>query len=350
MELTKKQIEATKGVAILFMLLLHLFCTKTYIGLFEPTIFIGKYPLIYYLALFGDCCVAIYCFCSGYGLMYNYINNPDEYSMKNKNRIFRLYLKYWIIILIFVVIMGLILKKPGYPGDLKKLLLTMTGVNPSYNGAWWFFTTYLLLVGFSKSINRLILKTNTKVIIFLSLIFYTIGYIQRIKVPIVLNNIYGDYFLRQLALFGTSQLPFIVGGIFQKEKTYSKLKKVSYNLRYKNCILYSIIIALLILHGFIETLFIGAFIGLIFIPIFNILDKKEFVDSFFQYMGKHSTNLWLIHMFFYMIYFKEIVYYPKYPILIFIWLILLCLPFSYLIDWIESILLNYKKREGNNVI
>ena len=30
MELTKNQIKITKGVAILFMLLLHLFCTKNY--------------------------------------------------------------------------------------------------------------------------------------------------------------------------------------------------------------------------------------------------------------------------------------------------------------------------------
>ena len=40
MELTKKQIKMTKGIAILFMLLLHLFCTKSYEGLYEPLIFI----------------------------------------------------------------------------------------------------------------------------------------------------------------------------------------------------------------------------------------------------------------------------------------------------------------------
>lgn len=46
MELTKKQIEATKGIAIIFMLLLHLFCNKNYIGLFQPIIYIGQNPLI----------------------------------------------------------------------------------------------------------------------------------------------------------------------------------------------------------------------------------------------------------------------------------------------------------------
>ena len=52
MELTKNQIKITKGVAILFMLLLHLFCIKSYEGLYTPIIMIGNVPLIYYLALF----------------------------------------------------------------------------------------------------------------------------------------------------------------------------------------------------------------------------------------------------------------------------------------------------------
>ena len=59
MELTKNQIKMTKGIAISFMLLLHLFCTKTYEGVYSPILFVENIPLVYYLALFGDCCVAI---------------------------------------------------------------------------------------------------------------------------------------------------------------------------------------------------------------------------------------------------------------------------------------------------
>lgn len=50
MELTKNQIKMTKGIAILFMLLLHLFCTKEYEGLYTPLIFIGD---ISFSILFG---------------------------------------------------------------------------------------------------------------------------------------------------------------------------------------------------------------------------------------------------------------------------------------------------------
>lgn len=44
MQLTKN-ISITKGVAILFMLLIHLFCTEDYRGLFTPLIMIKCIPL-----------------------------------------------------------------------------------------------------------------------------------------------------------------------------------------------------------------------------------------------------------------------------------------------------------------
>lgn len=95
MELTKQQIKITKGIAILFMLLLHLFCTKNYQDLYTPILFIKGIPLVYYLALFGDCCVAIYCFCSGYGLLISYKKDRECYFKNNLIRIGKLYINYF---------------------------------------------------------------------------------------------------------------------------------------------------------------------------------------------------------------------------------------------------------------
>lgn len=348
-ELDKNQILETKGIAILFMLLLHLFCTKNYTGLFEPLIYVGKYPLIYYLALFGDCCVAIYCFCSGYGLMYNYMNNLENYKSSNRKRVFKLYIKYWIIIIMFIGIIGtVILNKEGYPGSFKSIILTLTGISPRYNGAWWFFTTYILLIISSGYLNRMILKKNSYIVLFISLIFYFFAYIQRIKIPIVLESEVGNYILRQVALYGTSQFPFIVGAIFQKNKVYSYLKERVDKYKYKNILLMIIVVGMVIFHGFVETLFIAVFTGMAFICCFNLLDKKEAINKFFQYMGRHSTNLWLIHMFIYMVFFKEYIYMLKYPVLIYIWLIGICLIFSYIINLCEGVVtrkeLKWKKK------
>ena len=57
-------------------------------------------------------------------------------------------------------------------------------------------------------------------------------------------------------------------------------------------------------------------------------------NRLFNYLGDHSTNIWLIHMFFYMIYFKDLIYGVKYSFLIFPWLVVLCLASSHIVNLI----------------
>ena len=342
MELTKNQIKMTKGVAILFMLLLHLFCTKTYEGLYIPLIFIGDTPLIYYLALFGDCCVAIYCFCSGYGLLISYKNNKENYIKNNLMRIFKLYINFWIILFIFVVILGPLMGQgENYPGTLKNFILTFTALDPAYNGAWWFFTTYIILVLLSPIINKIVVKYNKILVIAISFIFYVVAYIQRIKGIIVLDNNILNWFIRQIALFGTSQLPFTIGSVFAHRKIYSKLNNICNKIRYKNILGILMLILMIVAHGLVQTLFVAVFTGIVFICVFNLIDKPKWINRLFNYLGDHSTNIWLIHMFFYMIYFKDLVYGAKYSFLIFSWLIILCLVSSYIVNLIYKLIIGY---------
>ncbi|MPQ42625.1 acyltransferase family protein [Clostridium tarantellae] len=352
MEFTKNQMKITKGVAILFMLLLHLFCTKDFQNLYKPIIIIGNVPLVYYLALFGDCCVAIYCFCSGYGLLVSYKNNKENYFKNNIKRLLKLYINFWIILVLFVLILGPIMGMGSdFPGDLKTFLLTFTALSPAYNGAWWFLTTYIFLVLSSPFLNKLVIKFNFKFILIASFLFYFVAYIQRIKGVLVFDNNILDWSIKQIALFGTSQFPFIVGVVFAHKKWYSNLYNRFNYVKYKNLLGMALIILMIIAHGFVETLFVAVFTGIVFICIFNLMDKPKWLVSLLNYLGDHSTNMWLTHMFFYMIYFKKLVYAPKYSILIFIWLIVLCLGASYLVNFIYKPIINLlDKRYKNNVI
>lgn len=334
MEFTKQQMTITKGIAILFMLLLHLFCTKDYLGLFQPWIMIGDVPLVYYLALFGDCCVAIYCFCSGYGLMVGYRHNREGYHQRNLLRLVKLYINYWIIFVIFVVILGFIFNKVDFMlGNPKIVLLAFLGLDTEYyNGAWWFLTIYIFFVLLSPILNRLALKYPNWVIILCSLIIYVVAYVQRFKSLIVFDVELLDWMVSQLAYFGTSLFPFMVGAIFAKSQIYSQLVKMTKDLKYKNVLCLLIIVLMIIGHGLVQTLFVAPFIGIIFICIFNLMDKPKSLNQLLLFIGKHSTNLWLTHMFFYLVYFRQLVFFPKYPLLIYIWLVLLCLLASYVIN------------------
>lgn len=354
MELTKQQIKRTKGIAILFMLLLHLFCTKQYEGLFTPIIMIGQVPLIYYLALFGDCCVAIYCFCSGYGLYNSYRNNKNSFKKNNFRRLFKLYINSWIILLIFVVIIGSISGKFNiFGGGMKDFILTVTLIKPAYDGAWWFLTTYIIMVLLSPMIYRLIDKYNYKLIMILSFAFYFIAYIQRIKGGIVVDNNTIQWFIRQLALLGTSQLPFIIGGIFAKYKSYTFIFNRFNKVKGKSILGTLIILAMIIFHGFVQTLFVAVLTGIVFICVFNIMDKPRWLNEGLSYLSNHSTNIWLIHMFIYMTYLKKLVYMPKYPVFIYLCLLLLCLGGSYVVDLIYKPIIrkidNYKKVKLNGI-
>ncbi|MGL6059017.1 MAG: acyltransferase family protein [Culicoidibacterales bacterium] len=315
MELTKQQMQQTKGIAILFMLLLHLFCTREWQGLFEPLIFVDETPLIYYFALFGDMCVVMYAFASGYGLMMSYqrdLADLANYRKKNYIRLGRLYVNYWIIILIFVVILGPILgMQATYPGNWSTFLLTITAISPGYNGAWWFLTTYILLVLTSPIIYKAIMKYSWSLILGGGFILYTFGFIQRIYVPIVTESSVLNFLLHQIALYSMTLFPFIIGGLFVKYQTYSKLAKKAKDIPLKNVLLLLAIVVMIIAHGIVQNLYVAIFTGIPFIVIFNLLDKPKWLAKSFNYIGGHSTNLWLTHMFFYMIYFKQLVYAPK---------------------------------------
>ena len=215
MELSKNETKMLKGIAIIFLLILHLFNTKNYDKLFIPLIKICNVPLIYYISLVAECCVPIFLFCSGYGLAV--VN--DEKRLNSKYvaiRILRLLINYWIILIIFVVI-GYIIKNPQYPGSIKIFLLNFFLLSKSYNGAWWFLQSYVILVIVSKILINKINEKNYIITLFLSVIVYFIAFLQIVKgiipikneVVLILNNI--------LINFSNCQFSFIVGIVLRKK-------------------------------------------------------------------------------------------------------------------------------------
>lgn len=65
---------------------------------------------------------------------------------------------------------------------------------------------------------------------------------------------------------------------------------------------------------------------------FNLLKKSVWVQKIFLFLGKHSTNIWLTHMFFYAVLFKNLVWKAKYPLVILGYMLGLCFCCSYAIN------------------
>lgn len=140
MDITKRDSKMLKGVAILSMLMLHLFCRKENLP-YTPLLWLGNTPLIYYFGLFGDICVAVYCFVSGYA---HYLQSSKTELQQRWKRILRFLIPFWIIAVVFSLI-GMLIGNAVVPGSMKEFLLNCLTIKNSYNGAWWYANTYILL-------------------------------------------------------------------------------------------------------------------------------------------------------------------------------------------------------------
>ncbi|EJP92462.1 acyltransferase family protein [Bacillus cereus] len=335
MEISKSDAKMLKGAAILLMLLLHLFGRKEVNGMYENFITINGTPLVYYLALFGDACVPIYCFVSGYGLYVIFYKEQRLSVSRNCIRILKLLVNYWIVLVLFIIVGFLAGKSEIFSGGIIKFLLNVFVLSSSYNGAWWFLQTYIILVFSAPLLTKLVRKYNSLSLLLIFGIIYLVSYIQRIKnVLDVGNHTILGMSVNAVVLVGTSLLPFIIGTIFAKEKIYSKLYNKFYDMPYKNILCAIGIIMLIVLHAFYESMIIAPFTAIAFISFFILMNKSSVIQHIFAFFGDHSTNIWLTHMFFYMSIFPELIFAPRYPIIIFIWLITLCIASSYVINCI----------------
>lgn len=347
MGISKEDSRMLKGIAIMFMLLLHLFCRKEINGLYFTYPLINDIPLIYYIGLFGDACVPIYCFISGYGLFLALNKTRASNVKSNINRVLKLLTNFWIVLLMFVVIGSIV--GDEYPGSVGEFLLNFSLLSSSYNSAWWFLQTYVILVAFSPILMKLIKKYKTSYLFLFIGFVYLISYIQRIKVAVHFESEILSSLVNSIVLVGTSLFPFVMGSIFAKEKIITILSNKFVSVKYKNLIGLTLILILVLGHSLYESMIVAPFTAIAFICIFTLMDKGVRVKRVLSYLGDHSTNIWLTHMFFYMILFPKLTFAPYYPVLIFIWLLLLCLIFSHIINLIYKPLIKLVFKDKTKV-
>lgn len=246
------------------------------------------------------------------------------------------------MVLIATCIIGYSLgMKDIYPGTFFNLICNIILLKNSYCGAWWFVQTYVILVMLSPVIFKIIDKYNSKIVIFVSSIIYFIAYLQTVKNLIPIRNEYILLIINAIGSLGTNQLAFIIGAISVKEKIYSKINNIFSHIEYINIICLLGILALIIIHGFIESMFISPFIGILFIYLFNLMKLDNISLNLWNYVGVHSTNIWLTHMLFYAYFAKDFVFLSRNVIIIFITVIYLSLISSYIIDFIYSLVIKF---------
>ena len=103
--LSKKDATMAQGLAIVGMVMLHLFCRLDHLP-YDCLVYVGNVPLIYYFGLFGDLCVPVYCFCSGYAQCVLF-DRDSNYGENRYKRVGKFLIHFWIVLILFSIV-GLI--------------------------------------------------------------------------------------------------------------------------------------------------------------------------------------------------------------------------------------------------
>lgn len=233
MDITKRDSKMLKGVAILAMLMLHLFCRKDNLP-YTPLLWVGNAPLIYYFGLFGDICVAVYCFVSGYA---HYMQSSESELRYRWKRLLRFLIPFWVIAAVFSLI-GILTGNSAIPGSVKEFLLNCLTIKNSYNGAWWYANTYILLVALQPLSRKFVERCPAWAVLSAAFVFYTVGYGIRFWGWGNSDSAVLSWIITHAGLLGTSYFPYIIGMLFCKKQVIAFLRQRLASIRVRNIYIY----------------------------------------------------------------------------------------------------------------
>lgn len=334
MGFNKQDAKMTKGLAILLMVILHLFQRIENLP-YTPLLYIGGTPLVYYLGLIADATVPTYCFCMGYAHFLSADKDNKGYFKSNLKRLFSFMINYWIIV-VLISLAGLAIGSYPVPKSPLTFLGNLTTILITYNGAWWFVKTYILFVLLLPILYRLAKKCHWLILLPLMFVVYTGSYYIRFAtLPFTSQPI---LWLADVAgRFGTSLFPYIIGMVFCKHDLFTKIKeKFKVNKLVSFLIFAAIFIVCFLAHIKLVSLYFSVFFATALIVGFNFWQKPRFITATFNFLGEHSTNIWLTHMFFYLHPFDDFVFIAKYPILILLLMLAVTIVCSYVLKLINK--------------
>ena len=330
--LTLKETHILKGCAILILLYNHLF----------PNV------------LLWNISISMFLFLSGYGLSISYRKISDKPIVNTlkfqARRYVKFYANYWVIFLIFVPLglfvfdrsLSIPYESNYYFNWIVKDILGLNGLK-SYNITWWFnqaiVVLYLLFPFLYFAIRKIsflfpviwyiiwILHLN---IIPEQVTFWSLHFCFGIFIALNIEKINLCFNrLNNFFLMGLLAIVLVLLGFLRQ---YVTIPKADY---YYNSCIYGAFIAVAIV--FIITLFIR---------LMNryINSKHKVISKIFVIIGKHSRNIYLIHTFIYLYFFKDFIYSFKYQILSFLVLLAITLTISIIIEFLKE-KTKYKKLE-----
>lgn len=328
MELTKENSKMLQGLSVLAMVWLHLF-DRDYHGLFAPLLFIRGVPLSFYIGQLSDFCVFGFAFLSGYAHMKQF--GREGYYRRRGKGLLSVFCTYWLALIVFSLV-GIVIGQGEYmPGSAGKFVLNALTIESSYNGAWWYMFTYAVLVLISPLILKCVEKWNSLILLGLGFGVYCAAYYARFRMT-------GGWLLMKFGPFGMTLFEYLLGALALKYQIFTRIFRAWERIPKFGRGVLTVALLLGLLYGrtkLVPSLFAAPVSGFVVMALFHFWKKPKSVQKMFLFVGKHSANIWLTHMFFYLTLFKNLVYLAKYPVLIMAFMLAITIPLSMLLQWIN---------------
>ena len=324
-DITSEKTQHLKGIALLLLMWHHLFGVEYLQG--WSAIIPGTEGASYVIGASGKICLAMFLFCSGYGLLKSYINKESAGKTYIVKRLIKTLIPYWIVMIIAICYLI-------YAGKFD---------------AKYIFVNLLPLI-------RLIERKWKKNAVIDILIYIVLPFALAFIFRKFLHEEYYESipsFLASTIVFLLAWFPmFAIGMLFAKYNTYKRVREFA--VKFPSYIV--IILALLIIGNmfylrFIVNTFFGDSIlyhccmaDVFFEPIFVcafllLMDNMRYKSKYvLPFIGKNSVFYWLLSGMF----FKNttelqfLITWPKITILIFIWTMVLLTPFVFACSFVSG--------------
>ena len=319
-----------KAVAIVMMIVHHFFAFPNRLMANDLFVSIGSIqgkPIEQIIGEMCKLCVCIFAFISGYG---TYISFRKKEIVKERlsyviKKIVNIISKYWVVMICFFIPILIIYKKISIMEILNNMLLNSFSI--VHTG--WYVAFYF----------------EAMVFIFFYSIIEQKGYILDafvcIAIPVILEillpgNMFSHYFPT-----------FMLGYIFSKHKLYDCYENKINSTNLKKVISVVVFLMLLVIRlklgdtvGFISMItFMGPFICYVFSFVLQYIAKIGLIRKLLLFISKYSMWYWFLQAIFHtgILKIQRIGYFPKYPILIVIWVLVILTPLALLFEYVCNI-------------
>ena len=326
--ITLKESVILQGVAVSLMVWHHLFGFPERISIPHVLVLDSLLRIETLLAYFGRICIAIFAFCSGYGMKKKAIQ-ADASGVKCLlgnyrsviKHLLKFFVRYWLVVVVFVPL-GFILNV--YPVQLEAILKTLLGQSYVYNAEWWYIGHYLKLMLIFPVISVAAdwLEKKSPMLLHVGLLAGIVA------VEISPNN-----------SFYAVLLYFVEGMYIAHTAWYTKIAKrlCTNRMQLTAAGMLGAVVFVLRTLGVADYYLVAPLVfGLVL--LFKNSMVSRYAGKVFTVIGKYSTYVWLTHTFFAYYYFQAFTYVPKYSWLIEIWCIVICIAVGVVLEKVRTIL------------